>query len=92
MVQRAQNGVEALSIVESITPDVALLDIHMPDMDGLELAQLLRLRAQCALTKLVALTGYIDAARRFQADERVFDCHLINPLSLDDLANFIRST
>jgi CheY-like chemotaxis protein len=77
--------------VESFTPDVALIDITMPGMDGLELAQLLRLRAQCSQTKLVALTGYSDVASSAQADERVFDCHLVKPLALDDLADVMRS-
>lgn len=89
-VKTAQSGPDALSIVESFTPDVALIDITMPGMDGLELAQLLRLRAQCALTKLVALTGYTDATSQLQCDERLFDCHLTKPLSLDDLANVLR--
>ncbi|MFM0091750.1 ATP-binding protein [Paraburkholderia sediminicola] len=89
-VKRAQSGPDALSIVESFTPDVALIDITMPGMDGLELAQLLRLRAQCCLTKLVALTGYTDAVGRLQTDERVFDGHLTKPLSLDDLADVLR--
>jgi signal transduction histidine kinase/CheY-like chemotaxis protein len=91
-VKRAQSGVEALSIVESFTPDLALIDINMPDMDGLELAQLLRLRAQCSLTKLVALTGYTDAASRLHTDEWVFDGYLTKPLSLDDLADVMRRT
>jgi CheY-like chemotaxis protein len=89
-VKRAQSGPDALSIAESFTPDVALIDITMPGMDGLELAQLLRLRAQCCLTKLVALTGYTDAAGRLQTDERIFDGHLTKPLSLDDLADVLR--
>ncbi|MGF6511148.1 hybrid sensor histidine kinase/response regulator [Paraburkholderia sp. 32] len=90
-VKRAQSGPDALSIVESFTPDVALIDITMPGMDGIELAQLLRLRAQCSLTKLVALTGSTDAPGRPQIDERIFDCHLIKPLSLDNLADVMRS-
>ncbi|MBB5443129.1 MULTISPECIES: hybrid sensor histidine kinase/response regulator [unclassified Paraburkholderia] len=90
-VKRALSGPDALSIVESFTPDVALIDITMPGMDGIELAQLLRLRAQCSLTKLVALTGSTDAPGRPQIDERIFDCHLIKPLSLDDLADVMRS-
>lgn len=90
-VKRAQSGPDALSIVESFTPDVALIDITMPGMDGIELAQLLRLRAQCSLTKLVALSGSTDAPGRPQIDERIFDCHLIKPLSLDDLADVMRS-
>jgi signal transduction histidine kinase len=89
-VRRATNGPDALSIVESFTPDVALIDITMPGMDGLELAQLLRLRAQCSLTKLVALTGYTDSAGRLQTDERVFDAHFTKPLSLDDLEDVLR--
>ncbi|WP_429318765.1 hybrid sensor histidine kinase/response regulator [Paraburkholderia sp. GAS448] len=89
-VKRAQNGPDALRIVESFTPDVALIDISMPDMDGIALAQLLRLRAQCSQTKLVALTGYADSASRLQTDEGVFDCHLTKPLSLDDLAEALQ--
>jgi CheY-like chemotaxis protein len=59
-------------------------------MDGLELARLLRQRTQCSLTKLVALTGYTNVTSRLQTDEGGFDCHLIKPLSLDDLADVLR--
>jgi CheY-like chemotaxis protein len=59
-------------------------------MDGVALAQLLRLRAQCSQTKLVALTGYADGTGRLQSDERVFDCHVTKPLSLDDLAEALQ--
>jgi CheY-like chemotaxis protein len=69
---------------------VALIDISMPGMDGLELARLLRQRAQCALTKLVALTGHTDADGRLEADQGVFDCYLTKPLSLDGLADILR--
>ncbi|MGF6776626.1 hybrid sensor histidine kinase/response regulator [Paraburkholderia sp. GAS334] len=89
-VRRACSGPDALSIVESFTPDVALIDVCMPGMDGFELAQLLRLRAQCCLTRLVALTGYIDGASRLPSDDRIFDCHLTKPLSLDELADALR--
>ncbi len=89
-VKRATNGADALSIVETFAPDVALIDISMPGMNGPELAQLLRLRAQCSLTKLVALTGSVDVASRPESDERIFDAHLIKPLSLDDLENVLR--
>jgi signal transduction histidine kinase len=89
-VKRATSGTDALSIVESFAPDVALIDIAMPGMDGPELAQLLRLRAQCSLTKLVALTGSADVATGPETDERTFDAHLIKPLSLDDLENVLR--
>ncbi|WP_321574471.1 response regulator [Paraburkholderia franconis] len=89
-VKRAQCGPDALAIVESFTPDVAFIDISIPGMDGLELAQLLRLRAQCCQTKPVALTGYTSSVSGIQSDERIFDRHLIKPLSLDDLADVLR--
>jgi signal transduction histidine kinase/CheY-like chemotaxis protein len=91
-VRRAQSGPEALSIVESFTPDVALIDISMPSMDGFELARLLRQRAQCSLTKLVALTGYAAAAAGLTGSESGFDCHLTKPLSLEDLADVLRGS
>ncbi|CAE6837361.1 hypothetical protein R75465_06548 [Paraburkholderia aspalathi] len=72
-VKRAQNGPDALRIVESFTPDVALIGISIPDMGGVALAQLLRLRARCSQTKLVALTGYANSASRLQSDERLFE-------------------
>ncbi|WP_233465086.1 response regulator [Paraburkholderia madseniana] len=86
-MKRAQNRPDALRIVESFNPDVALIDISMPVMDGIALAQLLRLRA-----KLVAMTGYSGSTGRLQGDERVFECHLIKPLSLDDLAEVLQTS
>jgi signal transduction histidine kinase len=85
-VQRAQTGVEALSIVESFIPDIALIDINMPGMGGHELARLLRERAQCSSTRLVALTGYTGTSSDPAAEESGFDCVLIKPPSLEDLA------
>lgn len=89
-VRLATSGRDALSILESFTPDVALIDICMPDMDGVHLAHLLRLRAQCSSTKLVALTGYTNEASRIKGHGLVFDAHLTKPLSLDDLAYILR--
>ncbi|MEX3935827.1 ATP-binding protein [Paraburkholderia phymatum] len=88
-VKRAQSGAEALSLVESFTPDVALIDINMPGMDGHELARLLRQRTQCASTRLVALTGYAATTPERGADE--FDCYLVKPPSLEDLGEVLRA-
>ena len=89
-VRQATSGADALSIVESFTPDIALLDITMPGMNGFELAQLLRLHARCSLTKLVALTGSTDVANAPGTDERIFDAHLIKPVLLDDIEKLLR--
>ena len=63
----------------------------MPAMGGHELARLLREREQCSMTRQVALTGYAVTASGLENDEGGFDCHLIKPLSLDDLAGDLRS-
>lgn len=88
-VKRAYSGEAALSLVESFVPDVALIDIHMPGMDGNELARLLRQRSRLTTTRLVALTGYIDHGGHDSA--AVFDCYLVKPPSLEDLADVLKA-
>lgn len=88
-VKRAQSGPEALALVEFFAPDVALIDINMPGMDGHELARLLKQCPQCASTRLVALSGYAstEIAERFSDD---FECYLVKPPSLEDLGEVLR--
>ncbi|SAL86850.1 PAS/PAC sensor hybrid histidine kinase [Caballeronia arvi] len=81
-VRRAQSGPEALTIVDTFTPDVALLDVHMPCMDGPTLAGLLRQHPKCSKIRLVALTG--DAAPT-ERETGAFDCYLTKPPALEDL-------
>jgi CheY-like chemotaxis protein len=87
-VRRAQSGSEALAIVDSFTPDVALIDVHMPGMDGPTLAGLLKQHPQCSMTRLVALTG--DAAPNERQDG-VFDCYLVKPPALEDLNHVLQA-
>ncbi|HLX03469.1 MAG TPA: ATP-binding protein [Trinickia sp.] len=89
-VKRALSGPEALSIVNSFAPDVVLIDINMPGMDGHELARRLRQQTSCAVTKLVALTGYTAAASELDGDKGEFDYHFVKPLTLHDLAEVLR--
>ncbi|SAK91757.1 PAS/PAC sensor hybrid histidine kinase [Caballeronia calidae] len=86
-VRRAQCGSEALAIVESFTPDVALIDVHMPGMDGPTLAGLLKQHPQCTMTRLVALTGDTAPTERQDA---VFDCYLVKPPALEDLKHVLQ--
>ncbi|SAK72342.1 PAS/PAC sensor hybrid histidine kinase [Caballeronia catudaia] len=86
-VRRAQSGSEALAIVDSFIPDFALIDVHMPGMDGPTLASLLKQYPQCSMTRLVALTG--DAAPTERQDG-VFDCYLVKPPALEDLKQVLQ--
>lgn len=80
---------ECLEHLASFAPEVALLDIGLPDMNGYELAG--RFRAQSAPAKLVAVTGYGTAEDRRQSEEAGFDRHLTKPVAIAELEQVIAS-
>ncbi|HEY0190089.1 MAG TPA: response regulator, partial [Kofleriaceae bacterium] len=84
-VRVANDGAEALRAVEDFTPDLALLDIGLPVMDGYELARRLRQLPALHALQLVALTGYGQASDRQRSAEAGFDAHLVKPLPLAEL-------
>jgi signal transduction histidine kinase/ActR/RegA family two-component response regulator/transcriptional regulator with GAF, ATPase, and Fis domain len=84
-VKGAGDGPRALELVETFVPDVALLDIGLPVMDGYELAGLLRRMPKLRDTPLVALTGYAQDVDRQRALESGFSEHFAKPLDLDRL-------
>jgi signal transduction histidine kinase/ActR/RegA family two-component response regulator len=69
---------EALDAVATFKPDVVLLDIGLPDLDGYEVAQ--RLRASGSTVRLIALTGYGQAEDTQRARAAGFDAHLVKPV------------
>jgi CheY-like chemotaxis protein len=84
-VEVAYDGATALKLAESFRPDVALLDIGMPVMNGHELAA--RLRQSAGPTpRLIAITGYGADA---MAGEECFDQHLIKPFDVNRLRELI---
>ena len=79
-VEVAHSGVHALEIAETFAPEIALLDITMPTMNGYEVGRRLRDRR---LVRLIALSGHghdTDVARSKAAG---FEHHLIKPVDLD---------
>jgi DNA-binding NarL/FixJ family response regulator len=64
VVGEAQNGLEALPLVEALRPDVVILDIRMPIMDGVTAVK--RLRAACPSCTIVVLSIYDDAQTQAQ--------------------------
>jgi CheY-like chemotaxis protein len=75
----AHEGRAALADLARIRPDIALLDIAMPDMSGYELARQIRNRAGPAI-RIVALTGFGLADDRARALEAGFDQHMVKPV------------
>lgn len=86
--QAAYSGQEALNIVDRAQPLCVMLDVYMPDMNGLELAH--KLRKKCGQNLvLIAVTGSQGILAREVFD--LVDCHFIKPVSADDLAKVLGS-
>jgi CheY-like chemotaxis protein len=84
-VRVAHNGPSALKIAEEFQPELGLLDIGLPVMDGYELAQRLRTSSDRQVPKLIAITGYGQAADVRRSVEAGFDDHLVKPVHFERL-------
>jgi CheY-like chemotaxis protein len=87
-VQEARDGVSGLALAERLSPEVALIDIGLPDMDGYEVARRLR-SARDGSISLIALTGYGQPDDRRRALEAGFDVHLTKPVETERLEEII---
>ncbi len=81
-VHTAYDGPEALELAVRVQPQVALLDIGLPVMDGYELARRLRDLPALARVKLIAVTGYGQSSDRERSKAAGFDAHLVKPIDL----------
>ena len=88
-VRTAHSGGEALGILRAWAPQVALLDIGLPDLDGYELAKRLRGLPGGERMLLVALTGWGQDEDRRRAAEAGFDRHLTKPVDPDRIAELL---
>jgi CheY-like chemotaxis protein len=79
------DGRGALARAHDEHPDVLLLDIGLPDMDGYELARRLRAQPENAGATLVALTGYGQNQDREEAQQAGFDHYLVKPADLNEV-------
>ncbi|QRK04470.1 response regulator [Archangium violaceum] len=89
-VEEASDGRSAVELVLSQRPQVALVDIGLPELDGYKVAELVRASAGGSDTRLVALTGYGHPEDRKRALEAGFDAHLVKPVSSDDLSQVLK--
>ena len=86
----AANAVEALHHMQAFKPDVALIDIGLPEVDGCEVARRLRATSGGAAIRLVALTGYSDVATRDIAAAAGFDDFVVKPVLPETLDALLR--
>ena len=81
----AHTGAEALNIAPEFKPDVVLLDIGLPGIDGYEVARRLRTLVQHRPMKIVAVTGWGEEADKQRSREAGIDVHLVKPIDSTDL-------
>jgi K+-sensing histidine kinase KdpD/CheY-like chemotaxis protein len=85
----ANDGPSALRMLAEFRPDVALLDLGLPAMDGFELAQRIRQIPSLSKIRLVAVTGYSQPGDRERTRAAGFDLHLVKPIALEDVIRAI---
>jgi CheY-like chemotaxis protein len=90
-VQTAYDGLGAVELAEGFRPDVILLDIGMPNMNGYEAARQIRRRPWGGGAVLVALTGWGQEEDKRQAAEAGFDHHFTKPVDLAALERLLAS-
>ena len=84
-------GRPPLQVAEAFRPEVVLLDLGLPRMDGFEVARRLRGQPRTATALLVALTGYGQDEDRRRSHEAGFDCHLVKPADPDAVQAILAS-
>ncbi len=90
-VVEAEDGVRGLDLAVGVRPDLALVDVGLPGLDGYELARKLRATAEGRDLRLVALTGYGQPEDRRRALAAGFDAHLVKPVDPDRLAELLEA-
>jgi two-component system CheB/CheR fusion protein len=90
-VEVAEDGQQGLEAILTGRPDVALIDIGLPKLDGYEVARRVRKQLNRSEVHLVALTGYGQAKDREAVFQAGFDEHLVKPVNPEHLMRVLRT-
>ena len=90
LVRTAADGRQAVEIAESFRPEVILMDIAMPGLDGLEATRTIRSRSWGANVRIIALTAWGQESERRRTWEAGMDVHLVKPVDLQALTAVLR--
>ena len=91
-VRAVRSAARAIAISENFRPAIVFLDIELPDMAGLDLAQRLRRGARQHAIRLIALTNVIEHPKREDARVAGFERYLVKPLDQIELDKVLRRT
>jgi CheY-like chemotaxis protein len=88
-IQIANDGEQAVRVAADFQPDVVLLDIGLPKLNGYEAAQQIREQPWGKKIVLIALTGWGQAEDKRQANEAGFDLHMVKPVDPTSLISIL---
>jgi CheY-like chemotaxis protein len=89
-VRAAHDGPAALEVAQAFRPDVVLLDLGLPKVDGYEVARRLRALPGLSAVNLIAVTGLTGERDRRRADEAGFACFLVKPVDPPTLGSLLQ--
>ncbi len=90
LVTVAKDGPTGLQKLLSEAPDLALVDVGLPGLDGYEVAR--QARAGGCKSILVALTGFSGPEAKLKAEQAGFDKHMVKPVRIDELTRIVQSS
>lgn len=88
VVGTAKNGIEACKMTEKLNPDILLLDIRMPEMDGVECIKVIK--RKCPATKVIMLTTFNDDEYIIEALANEANGYILKDIEMDSLIEAIR--
>jgi DNA-binding response OmpR family regulator len=89
-VEFASDGLSALQAVQVSTPDVVLLDIGLPKLDGWQVARQIRALGASKRPFLIAISGHGTQEDHIRSQEAGIDLHLVKPVDIADLVELLR--
>ena len=90
-IRTAHDGLDAVAVAEAFRPDVVLLDIGLPKLDGYEVAYRIRQQPWGQVMVLIALTGWGQESDRQRSQAAGFDHHLVKPVDPAELVCLLAS-
>jgi CheY-like chemotaxis protein len=91
-IDQAHDGIEALSVIQQARPDLMLVDIQMPRMDGFELLRHLRNRTDTRRIPIFAISAFAMAGDAERALAKGFNQYITKPVSLGKLRKLVENT
>jgi CheY-like chemotaxis protein len=86
----SHTGPDAVRLAGEFLPQIVLLDIGLPQMDGYQVARVLRTHSQLKRSLLVAITGFVQEADRRRCEDAGFDLYLPKPVESEQLRELLR--